>query len=602
MKLYNRKYVLAGLTILVSVTFIAKLFHMQILDDKAKKQASEITQAQIIIEPARGLIYDRNGQILVDNQPVYNLMVIPREVSPMDDTLAFCNLLKIDKKEFKERLSKAQNYSYHRASRFASKISRADFAILSEQLHKYPGFFAQQATMRHYPRKIGAHVLGDIAEVSTKELKKDEYYRMGDDIGKGGLELQYEEELRGEKGLKYIYRNNLGVLKEKSDAQEKVSAQVGDEIISTLDAQLQEYGESLMANKRGCIVAIEPKTGEILCLVSAPHFDPNDLVGKKRGENFGKLNTDTLEPLFNRAIKGQYRPGSIFKMVQALIALEDSIVVPQTRIYCNRGLIGCHGAHSNDNLGQAIQHSCNPYFREVMRRIVENNDEEGVFRKAGKGLDEWNAKIKRFGFGSNLGLDLPGVKSGMIPSSSYFNNIYGANKWAYSNIYSISIGEGENQTTPLQMANLAAIIANKGHYITPHLVRSMNGVPQFTSKDHYNSVGVKSKHFDVVREAMRTVVEEPGGTARRARVPDVVVCGKTGTVQNDPKLDHSVFIAFAPMDDPQIAIAVYVESAGFGGTWAAPIASLMIEKKLKGEITMPYKEERILEAELKYNE
>lgn len=337
-------------------------------------------------------------------------------------------------------------------------------------------------------------------------------------------------------------------------------------------------------------------------MVSAPTYDPNTLVGNVRGKNFELLRKDTLKPLYNRAIKGTYRPGSIFKIVQSLIALEMGVINPETRIYCNRALIGCHGAHSNDNLPLAIKHSCNPYFREVMKRMVEENEGEDMFKKAAIGLDIWKSKVEKFGFNSNLGLDIGGVKTGFIPGTEYYNRYYPPYSWAYSTIYSLSIGEGENLITPLQMANLAAIIANKGHYYTPHLVRSVDGEEIFKDEEHYHDVGVDTGYFEVVHTAMLSVIEGVGGTAGRARTPGITVCGKTGTVQNDPKLDHSVFIAFAPKEDPKIAIAVYVESAGFGGTWAAPISSLMIEKYLNREITQEFKENRILEAELKYNE
>jgi penicillin-binding protein 2 len=351
-----------------------------------------------------------------------------------------------------------------------------------------------------------------------------------------------------------------------------------------------------MQNKRGCIVAIEPATGEILALISAPTFDPNLLVGRARGRNFSILNRDKQKPLFNRATQAQYRPGSIFKIAQSLAALQIGAITPETRIHCNRGIIGCHGSHSFDDLEMALVHSCNPYFRGVMQRVVEGDrDKSSRFKDARLGLDIWQGYIKRFGFGSNLNTDIPGVKSGLVPGVAYYDKIYGKEQWAFSTIYSISIGEGEMLINPLQMCNLAAIIANRGWYVFPHTVKQIGvGGRPLDSFLVRNTLGIDSSYFRVVVDAMEQVVG-PGGTANRAKLKDIVICGKTGTVQNEPREDHSVFVCFAPKNNPKIALSVYVENAGFGGTWAAPIASLMIEKYLNDSIADPAKEQRIFD-------
>ena len=397
--------------------------------------------------------------------------------------------------------------------------------------------------------------------------------------------------------MKYVYRDNLGVERNVAEGKLDSAAIEGTDLVATIDAELQRYGEKLMQNKRGCIVAIEPSTGEILALVSAPTFDPNLLVGRARGHNFAILNADKQKPLFNRATQAQYRPGSIFKLAQSLTALQIGAITPETRIHCNRGIIGCHGSHSFDDLEMAIVHSCNPYFRGVMQKVVEGDrDKSSRFRDARLGLDIWQGYIKRFGFGSNLNTDIPGVKRGLVPGVEYYDKIYGKEQWAFSTIYSISIGEGEMLINPLQMCNLACVIANRGWFVSPHTVKQIGvgGRPldQFLVR---NDVGIDTSYFRVVIDAMEQVVG-PGGTGNRAKLKDIIVCGKTGTVQNEPREDHSVFVCFAPKENPKIALAVYVENAGFGGTWSAPIASLMIEQYMNDSISDPAKEKRIFEA------
>jgi penicillin-binding protein 2 len=466
-------------------------------------------------------------------------------------------------------------------------------------LFNYPGFYGQKRTIRKYPEPVAAHVLGYIGEVDNRDIKRDSSYKQGDYIGKLGLEKEYENELRGKRGTKIMLVDVHGREQGSYRGGERDTLpESGKKLVTTLDRQLQSYAEMLLRNKRGSIVAIEPATGEILALVSSPTFDPNSLAGRRRTENYRILAAnDSLNPLFNRAINAVYRPGSIFKIVQSLVALEAEVITPATRFVCNRGIIGCHGSHSNDALIEAIQHSCNPYFWNVYRRFIQQGKSNSLFADAALGLQQWHKAVSAFGFGTRLATDIPGVNKGLLPDTAFYNRWYGKNRWAFSTIYSNSIGEGELGVVPLQMANLVAIIANRGYYITPHLVKAIGDSnylrPEFAAK---HSTGVSPQHFETVIEAMYKVVNEPGGTASRARVDSIIVCGKTGTVQNEPMPDHSVFVAFAPRDNPKIAISVYVEYSDFGGLWAAPIASLMIEKYLKGSVKQIDKEKRILDA------
>ncbi len=596
MNLSNRRYIFSGIIVLFGLIFVARLFYLQVASDSWQAKAADLTEQKIRIYPSRGLIYDRDGELLVANRAIYDLMVTPRQTAEFD-TLAFCALIDMSQEDLRTQINKAIKYSRYKASVVKKQIDPKEYARISEQLHKYPGFFGQVRTVRNYRKGIGAHLLGDFAETNQKDLQADSYYRQGDYIGKSGIESVYEEDLRGQKGSKYVLvdvRNNIQ--ESLSDGRYDTTAVSGSDLTITIDADLQAYAEKLMVNKLGSVVAIEPSTGEILALVSSPGYDPNLLVGAQRGKNYGVLQQDSLKPLYNRALQGQYRPGSIFKMVQSLVALESDAITANTRIPCNRSIIGCHGAHSYDDLEGAIIHSCNPYFHQVMKRMVEQGEKKSRFEDAQLGLNEWNARIKQFGFGTDLGTDLPGMKSGNVPNSAYYDRIYGELAWAYSTIYSISIGEGELLVNPLQMANLAAIIANRGYYYPPHVIRSIGneGKPErFRTK--VNS-GVRPEYFTPVVNAMQKVIEQPGGTARRARIEGIEVCGKTGTVQNDPLPDHSVFMAFAPKDNPQIAISVYVEYSGFGGTWAAPISALLIEKYLTDSISDPRQEQRILDA------
>ena len=596
----GRKYTFLLIVGIICAIYIVRLFALQVASDDWKNKGSKLTEREMVVYPSRGNIFDRNGKVLVTNQTVYDLMVLPKEVKPFDTT-AFCELLDITVIEMREALKRAVTYPNvrYKPSPVIKQLLPAEYAKFAEKLYSYPGFFVQARTLRLYPESLGALVLGDVGEVTKEILEKNPDYRRGDYIGLNGIEKSYEKELRGKRGIKYVYKDNLGVEHSVANGELDSTAKEGVDLIATIDAELQKYGEQLMQNKRGCIVAIEPSTGEILALVSAPTYDPNLLVGRARGKHFHNLLQDPLKPLFNRATQAQYRPGSIFKLAQSLVALQLGAITKDTRIPCNRALIGCHGAHSFDDLEMAIVHSCNPYFRGVLQRVVEGNrDPNNRNRDAAIGLGIWQEQIKKFGFGSNLGSDLPGLKSGMIPGPDYYNKRYGVGGWNYATIYSISIGEGELLITPMQMCNLACIIANRGHYIPPHTVRAIgwggSPRPEYTQPV---SVGVNPEYFETVVNAMEKVVG-PGGTGNGSRLSDIVICGKTGTVQNEPKEDHSVFVCFAPKDNPKIAVAVYVEYGGFGAQWAAPISSLMIEKYLKGSTSYPEREKRMMEGKI----
>ena len=600
--LSNRKFIVGMIFLLIGFIYMMRLFYIQVLNDKYKLDSDNNVLREIIQYPARGLIYDRNGKLLVYNEAAYDLMVVPKQVTELD-TVAFCELLEIDKKEFDKKLEQAKNYSRYKPSTFVKEISSISYANIQEQLFKYPGFFVQTRTLRKYPRKSAAHILGYIGEVNQSTIDKNHYYRSGDYIGKSGLEYSYEDLLRGVRGVKRILVDVHN--REKGSYQNgrnDTIAVTGTTIYTTIDIDLQEYGELLMQNKKGSIVAIDPKTGEILSLVSAPAYDPNMLVGRSVKKNYPILSKDSLDPLFNRALMAQYPPGSIFKTIQALIALDDGVITENTGFACIKSLVNCHNHPSAQNVAQSIKMSCNPYYYQVFKREIQQKRAKSIFKDSEIGLARWSKKVKKFGFGQRLKTDLPGIKSGNVPDVKFYNKWYGEGRWAFSTIYSLSIGQGEVEVIPLQMANLAAIIANRGYFYTPHFLKQIDKTDTipviFTVK---NEVGIREKYFNPVIDGMYGVVNEPGGTARRALINDsIIVCGKTGTAQNPHGADHSVFIAFAPKDNPKIAIAVYVENAGFGGTWAAPIASLMIEKYLTDSISVKNgpKEKRILEANL----
>lgn len=598
----NRKHIIRIIFVLVGLVFLTKLFFIQVLDGQYASAATNNIIQKVIEYPYRGLMYDRNGKLIVYNDPQFDLLVVPNDVERID-TVAFCELFDITKEHFEEQMLKAKRYSYVKPSVVIKQLSNEDFARIQDKMVDFTGFIIQPRTERRYSSAVLANALGYVSEITKRELESDSanYYNQGDYIGQSGLEAYYEKQLRGKRGVKYNIKNVRGVAKGSfNEGKWDTLAIPGQTLYTTIDLDLQEYGELLMKGKAGSIVSIEPKSGEILALVSGPSYDPNLLSGKNYSKNFGVISSDTNNPLFNRPLMAQYRPGSIFKIAQAMVALQEGVITTSTRIPCNRNIIGCHGPHTNEDLEGAITHSCNPYFHNVMRRVVNQNVVENTFEDSRIGLDIWRKHIMSFGFGQPLGIDLFNEKGGLIPSAAYYDRAYDNRPWKYSNIYSIAIGEGENLVVPLQMANFAAIIANRGYYFTPHLVKSIDDsgkpLPKYEQK-HYTTVD--SVYFDVAVQAMAEVINSGTGQYR-AKLKDIEVCGKTGTVQNDPMPDHSVFIAFAPKVNPKIAVAVYVEDAGQGARAAASIASLMIEKYLLGKTDRPQIEEYVLKGDFLY--
>jgi len=595
----NRKYILMALVLVVSVILLIRLFIIQVIKDTYRLSADNNVLRYVTQYPARGLIYDRNKKLMVYNQAAYDLMVVPVQVREID-TMKFCNLLGISAVSFRERMKAAVSYSKRAPSVFLKQISAESYAKLQEKMFMYPGFYVQPRTLRKYSKPIAAHMLGYVSEVDEALVKKESYYKPGDYIGKLGIEEAYEKELRGRRGVK-IYLVDVYSRIKGSYAEGRLDtvAIQGEDIISTIDMDMQEYGEYLMRNKTGSIVALEPKTGEVLALVSSPNYDPGLLVGRIRSENFAKLSADTLlKPLFNRALQAKYPPGSTFKPMTGLIGLQEKVIMPSTLFGCNNGylFVGCHSHSSPLDLVHGISNSCNSYFCQTYRRILENNR----YPTIADAFNQWRTYLTEFGFGKKLGIELTNELSGLVPSTTYFDRYYGKNRWKALTVISMAIGQGEIETTPLQMANMTAAIANRGYYYIPHIVKSIGNDKtidkKFLSKQVIN---IDSANFESVILGMEEAVNgEAGATARIAALKDIVVCGKTGTAQNPHGKDHSVFIAFAPKDNPRIAIAVFVENAGFGATYAAPVANLMIEKYLRGEVTNKSMEQRMLELNL----
>jgi penicillin-binding protein 2 len=572
--------------ILIGIVLLTKLFMIQVVDDSFLKRAERNAVQRLVDHPYRGLVYDRTGKIMVYNNPIFDLMVIPKEFS-MKDTTRFCEIFNIEKEVLIEKYTAARKYSFVKPSILIPQISTTEFAKIQDYMIDYPGLFVTTRAVRSYPQASAANTLGYIGEISGRQLERDtaKYYRQGDFVGLSGLEGFYEKELRGVKGIKYKMVNVRGIDKGSfKDGDYDTASVAGSNLTSTIDLELQQYGEKLMAGKVGSVVAIEPKTGEILAMISAPTYDPNLLAGSKFGSNFGVLNKDENMPLFNRPIMATYPPGSIFKIVQSLIGLQMGVLTPNTTYACNRSLVACHNHPSPVNLFGAIRNSCNPYYHQAYRAMINREVSSNTFKDTEIGLDLWRDKVLQFGLGGSLGIDMFGESKGSIPSSSYYDRIYGAGRWKYSTIYSLSIGQGEMMVTPLQMANLAAIFANKGYYYTPHLIKEIDGDNTKINKNYRTKreVGVDAHHFDLIQDAMAEAIY---GTAARAAMEDITLAGKTGTAQNPQGEDHSVFIAFAPKENPKIAIAVYVENAGWGGRAAASTASLMIEKYIKREVT-----------------
>ena len=599
--LENRKYVIQGIFLLVGMVYALRLFYIQVVDSSYKQAADTNAIKTIIQYPFRGLIYDRDGQLLVQNTPVYDLMVVPKEVKQLD-TLRLSTLLELPLEDVRERLKKARKFSYVQPSIFYQKLTTKDLAHIQDNLIDFPGFYINARTARGYPHQSLSHALGYIAEISPKQLEDTTYkgYRPGDYIGKSGIELEYEKFLMGRRGVKYKMVNVRGVEKGpfKDGAYDTLSV-AGKNLVSTIDLDLQAYGEYLMNGAKGSIVAIEPATGEILAYISAPFYDPNLFTGKDYGKNYMALLQDKDKTMFNRPIMAdQNPPGSIFKLVQALIALEEGVISPKTQFACNKALVNCHPHPSPLDLYGAVQHSCNPWFFQAYRLLINQGKSKNTFTDTSIGLRDWREQVLTFGFGQKLGIDIPGEKKGIIASPELYDRVYGKNRWKYSTIYSLSIGQGELGVTPLQMANFMAIVANRGYYVTPHIIRSVgeDGKPLKEYQErHYTSVG--AKHYEPIIEGMAEVVR--AGTARRANLSKVgiEVCGKTGTAQNPQGPDHAVFVAFAPKENPKIAIAVYVEHGKWGGQSAAPIAGLMIEKYLTDTVTIKEQEKWVLSRE-----
>ncbi len=603
--LEKRKFVIAGALLVVMLIYVIRLFSLQVGDNDYKKFADNNAFLRKMLYPSRGFIYDRNGQLMVYNQPAYDVMMTPREVLPFD-TLDFCETLGITREQYDRRIAdmkdrrKNPGYSSYTPQIFMTQLSARDYGRLQEKLYRFPGFYIQNRVLRQYSMPIAANVLGNIREVSVADMERDDYYQRGDYTGDLGVEKSYEKVLRGVKGEEILLRDAHGRIKGKyEDGKYDIPPVSGSNLTLSLDAELQAYGEKLMQNKIGAIVAIEPATGEILALVSSPTYDPSLLVGRERGANYAALVQDPYKPLYDRAIMGMYPPGSTFKPTQGLILLQEGVVTTETSYPCSHGFIagglrvGCHGHASPIPLIPALATSCNAYFCHGLRAMI---DSRRRYPSAAEAFEVWKRHLVSMGYGYRLGIDLPGEKRGFLPNSAYYDKYYGRNRWSALTIISIAIGQGEVLATPVQIANLAATIANRGHYFVPHVVKAIEDsvISSEYTVPHYPTID--AHYYDYIVEGMRMAVT--GGTCRLAAIPGVEVCGKTGTAQNPHGKDHSAFMGFAPMDNPQIAIAVYVENAGFGATYGVPIGSLMMEFYLNRKIdpSRQYLEDRMLNS------
>ena len=585
-------------TILVGLTFLIRLFVIQVVDDKYKTEADTRIITPIVEYPYRGLIYDRNEELLVYNEPAYDLMVIRSQAKNID-TLALCDILGITRDDFDQKMKGSHPI---RPSLFFEMLSNEEFAVIQDQLIHFPGFFVAPRTVRKYPHQSLAHALGYLAEISKRQLERDtaRYYSQGDYVGINGIESEYEASLRGRRGIRHKKVNNRGLITGDFGEGALDSLSVpGDNITLTIDLELQQYAEKLMAGKVGSLVAIEPSTGEILAIVSSPSYDPNLLTGRTFGSNFREIQLDSLKPLFNRPLRARYAPGSMFKTIQSLIALQAGVVTANEQIYSNNQLIGDLAPIGYYDVRKAIQFSSNNYYFKVFRRLINQNKDPNTFIDSRLGLDWWQERVKKFGLGVQLDIDISGAHEGLVPQPKLYDRYYGRNRWKFSNIASLSIGQGELNVTPLQMANLGALLANRGFYYSPHIIKSVgdsDGIPEKYRIKNY--VEVDSVHFEPVLDGMELVVKSGSGT--RAYMPDIEVCGKTSTVQNSFGEDHSGFMGFAPKDNPQIAIAAYVENASWGGRAAASTASLVMEKYIRGHITRKYLEDYVLKGEFVY--
>ncbi|GGG57956.1 penicillin-binding protein 2 [Hymenobacter glacieicola] len=587
--LEGRKYVVQAIFLAVALVFATRLFYIQVLDGSYKLAADRNTLQRIVQTPYRGLIYDRKGQILVQNTPVYDLMVTPREVKQLD-TVRFAQLLQLPLEEVRASLKAARAFSRVKASPLLQNLSTPELAAIQDNLIDFPGFSIKSRMARSYNTHSMAHALGYVGSITPAFLEKPKYakYQPGEFLGITGLESYYEEQLMGRRGVQYRMVNVRGIEKGAFRGGEFDTLSVaGQDLHLSIDSELQAYGELLMQGKRGSIVALDPKTGEILAFVSAPMFDPATLSGKGMGNRYMELLNNPERPLFNRPLMATYPPGSVFKLVNELVALQMGVVLPNTGFPCNQRLVRCtHNHEYPSNVGIAIKNSCNPYFYQVMRAAVMRGRSTNRFEDARLGLGEWRRQVMKFGLGDRLGVDMSQEKKGLIPSPDFYDKRNGFHRWNYRTVYSLSIGQGEIGITGLQMANVLATIANRGYYYTPHFVKSVGQggpLPQFRER---HTVGVDPVHFEALIPGMQAVVDGRGGTGNLASLAEfgISVAGKTGTVQNPHGDDHATFAAFAPAEDPKIAIAVFIENAGFGGTSAAPMAALMMEKYLRGNI------------------
>lgn len=601
----KRTGLLSFIIISIGIIFIIRLFYLQVVNNTYNKPTVNNSAVKIMYDyPERGYIYDRNGILLVANQLSYDIMVIPREVKPLD-TIEFCSLLNISKDDFIKKFNNAKHYSTRIPSTFLAQLSKNDYAYLQEKMHRFKGFYIQKRLLREYPINSASNVLGYISEVNEDLIKKKPYYQLGELIGTAGIEKTYENILRGTKGVKYIQRDrfNKEIGSYKNGIYDTLPIP-GKDLTLTIDSKLQQYGEALMINKRGGIVAIEPSTGEILALISMPTYNPNLMVGRERSKNFTKLYLDTINrPLLDRGLQAQYPPGSPFKVISALVALQENVIDTKTSIKCFGGyrygtreeaFMKCHcETHGSPvQLNKAIYRSCNSYFSNAYRKTIEK------YSTPTEGMNAWNKHVKSFGLGNFLNNDLSVGQKGLIPDGDFYNRYYPNGGWRAVTTISNAIGQGEILTTPIQLANMTTIVANKGTYYTPHIVKKIKAQKLDTKFTTLKYTTINKEHFEPVIEGLFNVFENPHGTAHWSKVKGIEICGKTGTSENPHGQDHSIFIAFAPKENPKIAIAVFVENGYWGSRWAGPIATLMIEKYLNGETIKPWEEQRMFNGSL----
>lgn len=586
----NRKYVIAGIAIAIVLIYMARLFMLQLMSDDYKKNADSNAFRKDIQYPARGLITDRKGRLLVFNEPSYNIMVTMNDQLGID-TLDFCQTVGISKEEYIARMAEIKdskkNYGYSRYTPqlFMSQIPAEEFSLFREKLFRFKGFSVEKRTVRRYEAQSCAHLLGDVGEVNRRDIEEDDYYRSGDYIGKLGVERSYEKELRGEKGMHILLRDVRGRTQGKyMDGKYDKDPVPGKNLTLGIDLELQQLAERLLEGKLGAIVAIEPATGEVLCMASSPTYDPKMMTGRDRGKMHQALSNDPMKPLLNRAIMGTYPPGSTFKPTQGLIGLQEGIINPGTTFGCSHGFnfkglhVGCHGHASPIALVPALGTSCNAYFCWNLYRMFSNRS---LYKNNQQAMTRWKDHLVAMGYGYKLGIDLPGEKRGMIPNADYYDKAY-KKSWNALTVISISIGQGEVTATPLQIANLAATIANRGHYYIPHVVQSIKGGQIDPMYKEQKRTLVDRRYYQYIVDGMRRAVTH--GTCKGANIPGLEVCGKTGTAQNRGH-DHSAFMGFAPMNDPKIAVAVYIENGGFGADFGVPLGALIIEQYLNGKLS-----------------